>query len=271
MRGGELVFNMGPEPNEKWASDPSNCPVTTIDRSSFIDAPFVKTGSRTFEESTQVELACLDTTVIIKYQVITQSSLGTSNFRTYNEPITLRNDRMIRFYGERDSLQTPVMEALFTKLSPNRRIELFSDYAPQYTAGGPAALIDKIRGARNFRTGAWQGYEGIDVIAEIDLGFNQTIHRLALSCFQNQDFWIFMPARVIYECSANGEDWEVLGSVENQIEEDLTGAFIQEFLIDVWKTARYIRVTAKSRGLCPVWHKGAGGKAWIFVDELLIE
>jgi hexosaminidase len=35
--------------------------------------------------------------------------------------------------------------------------------------------------------------------------------------------------------------------------------------------ARYVRVTAKSIGRCPSWHPGAGGKAWLFADEIIVE
>jgi hypothetical protein len=35
--------------------------------------------------------------------------------------------------------------------------------------------------------------------------------------------------------------------------------------------ARYVRVRAKNVGVCPAWHPGAGGKAWIFVDEIIVE
>jgi hexosaminidase len=34
---------------------------------------------------------------------------------------------------------------------------------------------------------------------------------------------------------------------------------------------RYVRVTAKTIGTCPAWHPGAGGKAWIFMDEIFVE
>jgi hypothetical protein len=32
----------------------------------------------------------------------------------------------------------------------------------------------------------------------------------------------------------------------------------------------YIRIHAKNIAVCPEWHKGAGGKAWLFVDEIMI-
>jgi hexosaminidase len=34
--------------------------------------------------------------------------------------------------------------------------------------------------------------------------------------------------------------------------------------------ARYVRVTAKSVGLCPPWHPGRGQNAWLFVDEIIV-
>jgi len=35
--------------------------------------------------------------------------------------------------------------------------------------------------------------------------------------------------------------------------------------------ARYVRVWARNRGVCPDWHPGAGGSAWIFADEIEIQ
>jgi hexosaminidase len=35
--------------------------------------------------------------------------------------------------------------------------------------------------------------------------------------------------------------------------------------------ARYLHVQAKNTGVCPPWHGGAGGKAWLFVDEVIVD
>ena len=34
--------------------------------------------------------------------------------------------------------------------------------------------------------------------------------------------------------------------------------------------ARYVKIAAKNLGVCPAWHPGAGGKAWLFMDEIII-
>ena len=37
------------------------------------------------------------------------------------------------------------------------------------------------------------------------------------------------------------------------------------------RATRYVRVRAASRRICPDWHIGVGGPAWIFADELVVE
>jgi hexosaminidase len=36
------------------------------------------------------------------------------------------------------------------------------------------------------------------------------------------------------------------------------------------RQARFVRFGARNIGTCPPWHPGAGGKAWLFVDELIV-
>ncbi|MCK5820354.1 MAG: GH92 family glycosyl hydrolase, partial [Bacteroidales bacterium] len=271
MAGGILEFDMGPKPNQFKALTPDYRPISEITDESILPVPYVKNGQQTFSDRMDVSLICIDTTADIYYESVNLALPGYGNFRKYTRPIRLTNSRKIRYYARKDSLYSPISEVLFYKLSSSRKITSLTPYTNQYSAGGQNALIDMVRGARDFRTGGWQGFEGIDLLVEVDLGFNQTIHRLGLNCFQDQSSWIFMPVEVVYEISMNGVDWQEIARVENDVDADLQGAFIKEFRTDVWRTARYIRVSAKSIGTCPEWHLNAGSKAWLFADELIIE
>jgi hypothetical protein len=67
-------------------------------------------------------------------------------------------------------------------------------------------------------------------------------------------------------------DYEKVLEFENIIDEKNRG----EKIIDVEKKvdetkARYVKVFARNIGTCPPWHIGAGGKAWLFIDEITIE
>ena len=48
-------------------------------------------------------------------------------------------------------------------------VKIASKYNRQYTGGGDEGLIDGIRGTTNFARGEWQGYQGQDFVATVDL------------------------------------------------------------------------------------------------------
>jgi len=34
---------------------------------------------------------------------------------------------------------------------------------------------------------------------------------------------------------------------------------------------RFLKIRARNIVVCPTWHKGAGGKAWLFLDEVTVQ
>ena len=72
--------------------------------------------------------------------------------------------------------------------------------------------------------------------------------------------------------SDDGKTFELLGVVKNTVSQHNTGAIIKDFVVDnINKPIRFLRVTAKSQGKCPSWHKGAGEPCWLFADEIWVE
>ena len=150
-------------------------------------------------------------------------------------------------------------------------MKLEHPYSDQYSAGGLKALIDHQRGGDNFRTGVWQGYHGVDLVATIDLGTKMKINRLAGSFLQEQGSWIFMPKEVEFFVSDDGKKFRSVGKKTNEIAENEDDAVIQELGVRPRCEARYVKMAAKNIGICPDWHVGAGQPAWIFCDEFIIE
>jgi hypothetical protein len=145
-------------------------------------------------------------------------------------------------------------------------------FSPQYPGGGDEALIDQRRGSADWRTGSWQGYEENDLEAVIDLGAIRTITRVGLNCLQDNNAWIFFPASVEFSFSRDRIRYGNVLPVGNEISPREPGPMVKEFggtLEEV--RARYIRVHARNLGRCPGWHKGAGGKAWLFADEIVVD
>ncbi len=269
--GGEIVFKMGPEPNKSWGTGEGNIPVSAINDYPIVPVPFVTTGDKTFFDSTVVSLGTIEPGNKIYYTL--DGSVPDKNSHIYEKPFILKKSatlNAIAYRSSSGSYSSPV-SVHFSKMPKNRKITLKTKPENQYSAGGETALIDFIRGTKDFRTGAWQGYEGVDIDATVDLGSIQLIRKIDMGFLQDNNAWIFFPQKVDFYISMNGKDFQNIGTVTNDISPKKPGTLLKDFSVELATKARYVRVVAKNMGLCPQWHKGAGNKAWIFADEIVIE
>ncbi|MDB4303804.1 GH92 family glycosyl hydrolase, partial [Desulfosarcina sp.] len=270
MEGGEFIFEMGPDPNKKWGVDEENLPVSEITKHLITAVPFVKTGARTFVKTTEVSLGSMTESDMIYFTK--DGSEPNLNSEKYNTPFVLENSATIKAFAyDEKTKASNVLVAEFHKIPVGRTIQYFTEYANQYSGGGELCLIDFIRGPLNYRTGAWQGYEGVDVNAVVDLGNIQLISKLETGFLQDAGSWIFMPLEVQYYVSNDGKDFQHIGTIKNEVSERMLGVNLQNFTLNFSTKARYVKVVAKNMGNCPDWHVGEGNPAWIFADEIVIE
>lgn len=142
----------------------------------------------------------------------------------------------------------------------------------KYPGNGPGTLVDGMRGSLDHGDGAWLGFEGSDLGAVIDLGTARPVGRIACSFLENQSAWIFPPVSVDVEISIDGKHYTPAGhdeEVRTTFNRSLSASDVGVVLIDK-PAVRYVRVHAKNVGTCPAWHPGAGGKAWLFADEIIV-
>ena len=80
-----------------------------------------------------------------------------------------------------------------------------------------------------------------------------------------------MPRRVTFSISQDGNSYTDIVTVENSASDRDDSAFTRDFISPfAGQHARYVRLRAETLGTCPDWHPGAGGKAWIFIDEFIV-
>jgi predicted alpha-1,2-mannosidase len=271
LSGGELVLRLGSTPNLKWGSSPSGYPASSIQPPEITPVPAVTTGSATFIDSTLVTLNCPDPKAVIRYTI--DGTDPTSRSKPYSKPFLVKETRTLKAVAVKKGFPDSFMvTAVFKKIPKNRKITIANPYAPQYSAGGDLALIDFIRGGENFKTGAWQGYEGVDLDATIDLGSVEKISKVSAGFLQDQNSWIFYPAEIEVFVSADGQNFRSVAvsvpeSPINDPEVRVLG-YTAEFEP---AGVRFVRLVARNVGTCPPWHVGAGGKAWLFADEIVVE
>jgi hexosaminidase len=152
------------------------------------------------------------------------------------------------------------------------KIDYKYPYNERYTGGGDFALLDGVRGNKNISGTHWQSFEGDDLEVVIDLGEILTINKISVGFLQAINSWIFFPESVVYELSNNGKIFEAIGFIKNDIPTNKGGVILKDFTLELPETkARFIKIKAKNIGTCPDWHRGAGDKAWLFSDEIIVE
>jgi len=145
-------------------------------------------------------------------------------------------------------------------------------YSLKYDGGGKNGLVDGKRGPLDFNDKAWQGYHKENLYSIVDMEKTIEINEINTSFLENIGSWIFLPSFIEFAISTDGEIFEVVEQFYPGVPKEKDGAEIKNFKSGLKNTnARYIRVIANNVGICPDWHPGAGEKAWLFVDEIVIQ
>lgn len=193
----------------------------------------------------------------------------------YNDPIIISkpvNLKVAFFNGNHLRGSVITLPFVFHK-ALGAKISLNGLYADRYNGGGGLnSLTDGIKGTLDFHDGLWQGYEGIDFEGIIDLGEELEISKVSPSFLSNVESWIFLPEQVEISLSRDNINYKTLPTICNNIPLTNSDIFIKDFPVSFNKEiARFIKVKAVSIKKCPPWHSGAGGKAWLFIDEIIVE
>ncbi len=163
------------------------------------------------------------------------------------------------------------LEARFTRCWPAHSIALEQTFSPKYPASGPATLIDGKRGNPDELNKDWLGFEGQNLTAILDLGKVQTIHTVTLGCLQRQNSWVFLPKEIQVAVSSDRTRWKNVTRKTHPLKKS-DNVSTRDFTATIKPVdARYVKIIATNPGTCPPWHPGAGGKAWMFVDEIVVK
>ena len=199
-------------------------------------------------------------------------SIDGGTVHEYSDPLVVSEPCTIEAYCvAADGRRSFTTRTSLRKVRRDMKIELGQRYNPQYSGGGDEALIDGFRGSTNWRTGGWQGYQGRDFTAVVDLLSIRHIGELSAGFCQDARSWIWMPRSVEFYSSLDGKEYSYEGSVESGVDPQDYEIQIHELGLRLDKEARYVKIIARQLGTIPDWHPGAGGQSFIFIDEISVK
>ncbi len=186
--------------------------------------------------------------------------------------ITLMNEMRFTVDEYLSFYEHTLSRAIEENIAVGKNVELLTK-PKKYADEEPQTLTDGAYGGANFYAN-WLGFEGNNLEAIIDLEDESRIHKMSGDFLQVVNHIVFFPTEVKYYSSIDRKNYKYLGNVNNKrpLSKDSKINDIQSFALTFSPVvARYIKVVAKNMGTAPLWHHGAGGPSWIFVDEISVK
>ena len=249
-----------------------------------LSSPIIESGSEVFKEKATISLKSNNLKNLYSYSPAKQpngaiyytlnSETPTLQSNKYNDSSKIvidKNTTLKAVYITDSGIVSPISIAHFYKKPNNYTIKINSTYNKQYTADGDEGLIDGLLGETDWRKGRWQGYQSQDFEAIVDLQKVKNVDCITASFLQDTRSWILMPTQVIFYGSIDGINYKEIQAVKNKIADSNYTVQKEVFRYnEIEDSFRYIKVKAINYGKLPEWHQGAGGDAFIFIDEITI-
>jgi len=218
-----------------------------------------------------IRIACRDSSAEIRYTL--DGSNPTEHSLRYDEPIIIDSTTMIKAAAFKSGKQPSIIVvSSYYRAYTISNIRYMTNCSQKYPGTGGNTLIDSKHGTISFSNKAWQGFEKDDMKVMLDLGRIKSVHKVSIGCLSDNTSWIFLPVAIDIAVSENGKDFSDVTKNGYEPPKANEGTFIKDISLSFNPVeARYLKIIAKNIGTCPSWHPGAGGKAWLFVDEIMAE
>jgi hexosaminidase len=179
--------------------------------------------------------------------------------------------RILAFYGAEPIGEERRVE-LTRHLGAGARVVTTPPADSRYPGTGPSAMTDGLVGSIEHGDGLWQGWWGPDVSFDVTLDAPVQAREVRVSFMQKIGSWIVLPKAVEFSWSGDGVSWSPGVVVGHAIPVMQPGSRLHPFVATLPASAqvKHLRIRARSAGVLPAGHPGAGQASWIFADEVVI-
>ena len=146
------------------------------------------------------------------------------------------------------------------------------EYQPSktYEGYGALSLVNGISGSKEKYSGdEWLGFSGVPMDATLNLDTAIAINTIEVSAFNSPGQWIYPPKYVdVWVKTLSSKEFQKI-IVEELLDDETHKFHSREFVIDQ-NDVIAIRVFAQDYGVIEEGRQGAGNRAWLFIDEIVV-
>jgi hypothetical protein len=244
---------------------------TTIFGAAVLNPPDILIESELFMDSIEVELRSNFRSVSI-YYTTDGSAVDTTSLQ-YSGPFNIDKSTEIRALAFKQGweISIPVSRRVIKVGQKIKKITSDQVPAEKYSGQGLSTLYDLEKGSTAFTAGNWLGYEGQDVMLDIELEEEASIKDLIISALSAPGSWIFHPRMIDVSLSQDGVNYGETHSLAIDPEKEALPAKMQYFSVGLnGQEARFLKVKITGMKRNPDWHPAPGGKSWLFLDEIIV-
>jgi hypothetical protein len=154
-----------------------------------------------------------------------------------------------------------------------KKILSMTEASRDYPGGGTAGILSGIPANVSNHRGAWMGFHGTDFSILIDLGKTLRLENVVIGVLTNIQLGIFPASGVRVSAGLSRDLLRLCGQQSGGVEVTTKAASPVRTDIKLQISgvkARFIQVDVRCTRTLPAWHSAGGQKAWLFIDNILV-
>ena len=201
---------------------------------------------------------------------ILYSSDKNTNPVTTKEKINIPQSGTYTFASLKGDIKGPSKSVIFDlHKATNARLTLESPPSSKYPGNGPSSIVNGVLGSdKKYGGSEWLGFSGTDCNGVLDFGEVTNINEVTLRFFKVEGQWIYLPKKVEIFTSDDGVNYKSR-FVSTLIVSDTKICNLKIYLKGI--KSRYLKFGITNYGKIPNGAQGAGHRAWLFVDEVVVK
>ena len=204
----------------------------------------------------------------------TDGSVPNEKSEVYKKPFEVNTNSSIQavIFEDGKMMEKPTVLSIILHKAIGAKLKVAHQPSFKYAAGGIGSLTNGITASTNHNDNYWLGFEAEDIDVQMELSEIKDVKTVDLRCLQNFKAWIFLPQTVEVQISEDGKTFRTFRTeVSKEAVVSKTVEIKDIKVVCDGKPARFIKLKAQNQGVCPEGHPNAGGKAWLFTDEIIVD
>lgn len=189
------------------------------------------------------------------------------NSLRYTSPIPIQKSTTIRarLFKNGKTLGKQYEQAIIKSLATGKNVSLTNPGQGNYYLD-KEILTNGVQGSPLYNNGEWLGFSGTDFEATVDLSKIRTISEVGINILNYQWQRMHPPKLLTVEISTDNANFKEVSRQTVFAVEGINAVLHKLNPVQ----ARYIKIKAVNLGVIPIGDYGAGTKAWLLVDEIIV-